>query len=430
MSKKLNLVYEWIGPQGPITNNRLPTIADLMTAQVNYHFPNTRGDLFQKPHFHSRIKNSNIVPAYKLPDGKFVYELNFGLYHYRDRLHNFSNNDGLLDNNSITNAVIDRVKAKQAFFLITLFYEGYMDDDILEAMGDYFTHKQIPLSQVIYLTNCGNGKEVYADFCRRKNKVPEMQMEYFPVFRIDKCDVKSALAGSLTMKYTPGPRKKTFLCFNRRYNDHRLLFFMSVVKKGLLDQFYMSMAKTQPEASRSFRENVKYLLSRFDDMGLGADDITESESVLPLILDTADFSNYPMEHSPDPVKGFYDTSLVNIVTETYFFNRIIHVTEKTYKPMAFMQPFIVLGAVGSLKHVKDMGFKTFDSFWDESYDAETDDKKRFNMILKIVEDIASWPEQKKIDFTYQVAEIVEFNLNHLNTLQDVEIDHFVEKYGE
>ena len=77
-----------------------------------------------------------------------------------------------------------------------------------------------------------------------------------------------------------------------------------------------------------------------------------------------------------------------------------------------------------------MGFKTFDSFWDESYDAETDDKKRFNMILKIVEDIASWPEQKKIDFTYQVAEIVEFNLNHLNTLQDVEIDHFVEKYGE
>jgi hypothetical protein len=52
------------------------------------------------------------------------------------------------------------------------------------------------------------------------------------------------------------------------------------------------------------------------------------------------------------------------------------------------------------------------------------------MILKIVEDIASWPEQKKIDFTYQVADIVEFNLNHLNTLQDLEIDHFVEKYGE
>ena len=52
MSKKINLAYEWIGPNGPLTNNRIPTIADLMTASVDYHFPQLKGDLFQKPHFH------------------------------------------------------------------------------------------------------------------------------------------------------------------------------------------------------------------------------------------------------------------------------------------------------------------------------------------------------------------------------------------
>ena len=51
----------------------------------------------------------------------------------------------------------------------------------------------------------------------------------------------------------------------------------------------------------------------------------------------------------------------------YFFNNIIHITEKTYKPIAFMQPFILVAAAGSLRHVQDMGFKTFNEFWDESY---------------------------------------------------------------
>ena len=30
MNKKINLVYEWIGPKGPISNNRIPTIIDLI----------------------------------------------------------------------------------------------------------------------------------------------------------------------------------------------------------------------------------------------------------------------------------------------------------------------------------------------------------------------------------------------------------------
>lgn len=429
MSKKLNLVYEWIGPTGPITNNRMPTIADLATGQVDYHFPNVKGDLFQRPHFHSRITESNIVPAFKLPAGIFLYELNFGVYHYRDRLHNFHRADGLLDNNVITPQVLDRIKNKKAYFLVTLFYEGYLDDDLLESMGDYFTQKQIPLTQVIYLTNCANGSEVYEDFCRRKNKIPEMNMEYFPVFRIDKCDTKDAILKSLHIKYQTGPRKKTFLCFNRRYNDHRLMLYLAMVQKGLIDQCYYSMDKTQPEADRSFIENCKHLLSRFPDMGLSSEDVLAADKLLPLVLDNPNFSSYPMEPNSDPVRHLYNNSLINIITETYFFNKIIHVTEKTYKPIAFMQPFILVGAAGSLQHIKDMGFKTFSEFWDESYDLEKDDKKRFAMIMSVIESIASWPEHVKIDFTYAVKDIIEYNLKHLNTMPDKEIDSLVEKYG-
>lgn len=254
-------------------------------------------------------------------------------------------------------------------------------------------------------------------------------MEYFPVFRIDKSHVDQAMEQSIKVAYQPGPRKKTFLCFNRRYNDHRLMLYLSIVKKGLIDQSYYSMDKTQPEAGRTFIENCKYLLSRFSDMGLDSSDVLAADKLLPLILDNPNFNRHPMEHSVDPVKHLYDTSLVNIITETYFFNKTIHITEKTYKPIAFMQPFILVGAAGSLQHVKDMGFKTFGEFWDESYDKETDDKLRFKMITEVLELIANWPENVKIDFTYVVKDIVDYNVRHLNTMKDVEIDNLIEKYG-
>ena len=429
MNKKLNLVYEWIGPTGPLTNNRVPTIADLATGQVDYHFPEIKGDLFQRPHFHNRIQNANIIPTFRLPKETFLYELNFGVYHYRDRLHNFHYADGLLDNNVITPLVLERIKNKEAYFLVTLFYEGYLDDELLECMGDYFAQKQIPLTQIIYLTNCVNGKEVYEDFCKRKNKIPEMKMEYFPVFRIDKCDVNHAISKSLMATYQPGPRKKTFLCFNRRYNDHRLMLYLAMVKQGLIDQCYYSMDKTQPEANRTFVENCKYLLTRFPDMELTSQDVLAADKLLPLVLDNPNFGSYPMEPNSDPVSHLYNNSLVNIITETYFFNKIIHVTEKTYKPIAFMQPFILVGAADSLQHIKDMGFKTFGEFWDESYDLEKDDKKRFNMIMGIIKSIANWPEEVKVDFTYVVKDIIDYNVAHLNTMKDVEIDNLVNKYG-
>jgi len=429
MSKKLNLVYEWIGPNGPISNNKLPTAGDFMMAQTDAHFPYIKSDLFQKPHYYTRIKNCRLISSHQLPDEPFLYELNFHLYHYRDLMHNFHPADGLLDQNQIHYEVLERVRDKTAYILITQLFEGYMQDEFLKGMTEYFVAKKIPLTQIIYLTNCGNGKDVYDDFCKRNKSPSEMKMEYLPTFRVDRANISEAITESLTQEYITGPKQKTFLCFNRRYNDHRLLLFLFLSKKDLLDQCYISMAKTQPEADRTFKENVKYLLSRMNPYNLEPSDVIEADNKLPLILDSEDFSKYPMEQNIDPVRDLYKNSLVNIITETYFFSNIIHITEKTYKPIAFMQPFVMIGSYGSLKHIKEMGFKTFEEFWDESYDLEKDDIKRFTMVMSVIESIASWPDHVKTDFTYAVKDIVEYNLKHLNSMPNSEIDNFVEKYG-
>jgi hypothetical protein len=294
-------------------------------------------------------------------------------------------------------------------------------------MANYFKQKGIPLTQIIYISNCFNGQAVYEDFCKRHNQPVEMKMEYLPVFRVDRTDIEQVI--SQGESYTPGPRNKRFLCFNRRYNEHRVLFYTMMSKLGLLDKFYMSMSATQPENSRSFEENARYFALSRPSLQITDEDINTAKRPLPLTLDNHNFNSYPMEHGPDAVMRFYKTSYINIVNETYFFSNIIHLTEKTYKPIAFKQPFLMLAAPGSLKHIRDMGFKTFGEFWDESYDDELDHTKRFEKIIDIVKDIASWDDAKMEDFSRKVKPVLDYNFMRISIIPNIEIDALVDKYG-
>ena len=49
--------------------------------------------------------------------------------------------------------------------------------------------------------------------------------------------------------------------------------------------------------------------------------------------------------------------------------------------------------------------------------------------MLVIKFIASWTEEQRIEFTYKIKDIVEYNVKHLNTMPNKEIDNFVEKYG-
>ena len=46
----------------------------------------------------------------------------------------------------------------------------------------------------------------------------------------------------------------------------------------------------------------------------------------------------------------------------------IFISEKTWKPIMVGHPFIMVGNKNNLKFLKDLGYKTFDKWIDESYD--------------------------------------------------------------
>lgn len=79
---------------------------------------------------------------------------------------------------------------------------------------------------------------------------------------------------------------------------------------------------------------------------------------------------------------WYDQTYFSLVAETTIDNSFpIHITEKSFKPIAFQHPFLLWAQYGVLSHLKHLGFETFENVFDESYDSETDKNKRLSKII-------------------------------------------------
>lgn len=64
------------------------------------------------------------------------------------------------------------------------------------------------------------------------------------------------------------------------------------------------------------------------------------------------------------------------------------ITEKTFKPILHCQPFICLAEHNHLKHLRELGYHTFDNIFDESYDDIKDTTQRFKAVWWLAEDLA------------------------------------------
>lgn len=84
---------------------------------------------------------------------------------------------------------------------------------------------------------------------------------------------------------------------------------------------------------------------------------------------------------------WYDSTMFSIVSETTTFSHYrLHVTEKSFKPIAFFHPFVTWGQIGTLNYLHKLGFETFENLFDESYDLLANQQQRLNLIYKNIQD--------------------------------------------
>jgi hypothetical protein len=117
-------------------------------------------------------------------------------------------------------------------------------------------------------------------------------------------------------------------------------------------------------------------------------------------------------------------SFLYVCTETVFDYPHPYLSEKAYKGITSKRPFIILGAPHSLQLLKDYGFKTFDNWWDESYDSEQSIDRRLIKVYAIIKKLCNLPVTELKTMCEEMSPILDYNFNHYSTFSNNEINSF------
>ena len=143
----------------------------------------------------------------------------------------------------------------------------------------------------------------------------------------------------------------------------------------------------------------------------------------PLYLDKRNLKHNWVEDERSS-KTLYENSLFSVVNETNFFTDpstpasfIVEgsrfLSEKTFKPIANHHPFIITSVPGMLDTLRELGYKTFHPYIDETYDTITNDLERMKCIVNEIKRLSTLTQEQEIEFMNNLKPIVEHNYRTL-----------------
>ena len=197
-------------------------------------------------------------------------------------------------------------------------------------------------------------------------------------------------------------RKKYFISFNRLPKTHRLNLVLFLESKKFLEKGFVSFPKYDEFWNWNLTEEHKFYSS-----------IESLKEKLPLEIDKVDLQEKKWSFELFN-NNFYLDSYFQIVTENQCtsFEDQLSFTEKVWKPITNLQPFILLADRHQIKQLKKWGFKTFHPFIDESYDDVLDKNKRQDMIFEQIEKLCNKPIGEIHDWYWSIEPILKHNYYH------------------
>ncbi len=200
---------------------------------------------------------------------------------------------------------------------------------------------------------------------------------------------------------------QTFMSPNRIVagkRDHRVLFLYNVFKQALEHNHI-----TAPRVCQYENVDISSIAQKYTNV---YQDITTvfDQARLPRL-----FSGEKTQQMTSCWLGNFAEaadSLIYVPTETVYFGRRTHITEKTFKAIALEMPFVLVAPAHSLEYLREYGFQTFAGIFDESYDTETDDIRRVERVTKLLKDLDNLSAKERQQIHRACLPRVQHNYNH------------------
>lgn len=344
---------------------------------------------------------------------------------------------------------LQEVKDHKAFLVCEMFVES--SPSYIIRMYRKCAKAGIPTGQVILVGSSMDFK-MYSDKCADIHKVNPMIIVYYTFYeRLIKrqllldsisdetmdqnCSLKilESLV-SLDLVKTTDPLsinqfKKRFIFLNNFFRPHRAIMLMLLNSHDLLKYGYVSFLKTDKQFIDVKLESlIKNLFPDPEQYDKSLDIMNK----IPLYVD--DFLQVKGRRVDPGRIGFtslheyVNHSFFHLTSETYFQDkekRLIDgeyqnrfLTEKTFKSIAFKQPFIIISLPGTLEIIRKLGYKTFSPWIDESYDTIENGIDRLQKISLEVKRLCELDELTIEEYRKELIPIIEHNYNLLMSRKD------------
>jgi hypothetical protein len=290
--------------------------------------------------------------------------------------------------------VFEDVKQDRARIVFIFPYEGtsgieYFDNDF-KILNDWCVKNNLEKHQVFYIHANQKGELHSRD----------MHFTYIPI------DCFSCWIPELRNKITNfdlSDDQKLFLCYNRQPKIHRTLTVCELIKENLFDQGIISYYGNE------FQKTEDSISS------YGRMDLIPSAKILdsltPLELD---IKLKKINPAGILVQEHYQKTFLSLVTESLIDNNSIFFSEKTWKPIALGHPFMMVGSPGMLAELRKQGFYTFGSWWDESYDNETNLDKCIHQIVNELKRLSTYSLEELQNMRASMIPVLQHNQEKFN----------------
>jgi hypothetical protein len=328
----------------------------------------------------------------------------------------------------LSNQYLQDIRNKKAILLIDNSLEGFHDDWIFEFLHHECSRFEINPEQVVYVTGNLNVSKSYEKWLIENPQTRKINPFEYPHFQTDvylftrnlpkdNTTHPPTFEEQLNYKKQNIENIKLFSYLNKKPRIHRVNFYKLLYFNNLLKDGLVSMEDFGAHGMDFGGNNDDN--NTFCGYSFSKEFVDQIKQTLPARI----YGRSNKEEGIEYVTRFHPEvaldSWVQVISETYFYERedTLFISEKTFKVIASSQPFIILGSKGSLKGLKELGYKTFDKWFDESYD-ELEDCDRMDAIIKVLKDINSIED--KASWFSEMKEVLEHNKNLLekNTLEN------------
>lgn len=129
---------------------------------------------------------------------------------------------------------------------------------------------------------------------------------------------------------------------------------------------------------------------------------------------------------PNETQDYYfQKSFISVITETIAEYPYPMITEKIFKSIMYAKPFMLIAPKNTLKVLREYGFKTFNDYWDESYDNLEYAAERIDFVAEQLKTL-SQKDTAQIDNMYQdMLPLLKYNQEYLKEFYNQQLEDFI-----